>query len=167
MAKTRDIRIIREIKPKIKVIEEDGEQVVKQEKEEEPLEDLVTDAPSAREFPEFVMLGANGAQGVQETAPREEIKTPSATTEEENKNVVRYQVQPDVTEEEIARIYRTAEVSEVRPIMLTTTGEERSQRGVSANREVEALRTKGAERRYEISIEPEKPVKKRKYPWEA
>jgi len=162
MAKLKDIKVIGEIKSKIKIIEKEEEQVEEQEKEEEPLEDLVMDAPSAREFPEFSMLGGQGAQ---ETERENVAQTPSATTEEENKNPVRYQVQGDISEGEIARIYRT-EVSEARPIMLGIRESDRTSREISANREVESLRTNDEEIKYKLSSEPEKPTKKRKYPWE-
>jgi hypothetical protein len=163
MGKTRNIKIVREIKPKIRIIEKE-EQVVEQEKKEEPLEDLVSDAPSAREFPEF--LGRQKEQELAQTQP--EITTPSATTEEESKGAVRYQVQRDITEEEIARTYQT-EISGVKsmPTMLSAPEQEGAKRTGFESRELEALRTRDEEKRYEISFEPEKPIKKRKYPWEA
>jgi len=161
MAKIRNIKIIKEIKPETKVIESKEEKA--EEAAEESLEDITIDAPSAREFPEFAMLGGEGSQGIEQR--QEIIQTPSATTEEENKNAVRYQVQGDISEGEIARIYRT-EVSEARPIMLGIRESDRTSRGISANREVESLRTNDEEAKYKLSSEPEKPTKKRKYPWE-
>ena len=162
MTKSKEIKVIREIKPKIKVIE-----LKKEEKEdeitEESLEDIAIDAPSAREFPEFAMPEEQGSQGIEQR--QEFAQTPSATTEEENKNAVRYQIQGDVTEEEITRTYRT-EISGANPIMLGTT-KERAPRERLANRELEAIGTRNEESKYKISINQEQPVKKRKYPWEA
>jgi hypothetical protein len=166
MAKTRNIKIIKEIKPKIKVIEKEEEEKEIEKAEEiteEPLEDLVIDAPSAREFPEF----SERPREQEPTQMPPEITTPSATTGGESKGAVRYQIQTDITEEEIERTYRT-EVSEAKPIptMLSTTTQERIAPGRLSSRELEAVRTRDEEKRYEISFEPEKPVKKRKYPWE-
>jgi len=165
MAKPKDIKIIKEIKSKINVIEKEEEEIEKtEETTEESLEDIAFDAPSAREFPEFSMLGEQGSQGTEQR--QDIIQTPSATTEEENKNPVRYQVQGDISEGEIARIYRT-EVSEARPIMLSIDRSDRTSREISTNREVESLRTQDAEIKYRLPSGPEKPIKKRKYPWES
>jgi len=165
MTKTGNIKIIKEIKPKIRIIEKEEEEIEKtEETTEESLEDIALDAPSAREFPEFAMLGG---QGVQEMAQREDIaRTPSATTEEENKNAVRYQIQEDITEEEIKQKYQTNS-SEARPILLSTTEQERNPRNRFANRELESQRTKNEENRYDLPFESEKPTKKRKFPWEV
>ena len=163
MAKSRDIKIIGEIKSKIKVIETEEETEKAEETTEEPLEDLVMDAPSAREFPEFGMLGG---QGSQEMEQRAEAQTPSAATTDENKNAVRYQIQKDVTEEEIARTYRT-DVSEARPIMLGMTNQDRTSGERLSNRELESARNKDEGVKYKLSAEPEKQEKKRKYPWES
>ena len=148
----------------MKIIEsEEEKEIEKSEETAESLEDIAFDAPSAREFPEFAMLGGEGSQGIEQ---REELaQTPSGTTKEENKNAVRYQIQKDVTEEEIARTYRT-ETSEARPIMLSTSSQERNPERRLANRELESAGSINEESKYKISTEPEKQEKKRKYPWE-
>ena len=163
MAKSKDIKVIREIKSKIKIIEKEKEEEKGQETTES-LEDITIDAPSAREFPEFAMLGGEGHQEMEQR--QDIIQTPSATTEEENKNAVRYQVQRDITEEEIKQKYQT-NVSGASPIMLGTTDQERAPRERLANRELEAMGARNEDNKYQISLEPEKQTKKRKYPWES
>src|SRR3989344_566675 len=109
MAETKKQKVIvREIEPKIKVreiTEEEKEDELAEKASEESLEDITTDAPSSREFPEFSRQNIN----VQEQAREEEVQaqTPSGTTAEETRTAVRYQIQREITEREISRTYRS------------------------------------------------------------
>ena len=130
--------------------------------EETPLEEIISeDAPSAREFPQFA--GRTSEQD------RGNLQTPSATTEAENKNVEIYQVQRDLTESEIARVYPTDELATPRTADLTAAAQERQMDRMNRNslisREFDSTSRMMEDKKYELSLE-DKHVKKRKHPWE-
>lgn len=164
--------IVREIAPKFKVteIKEENADEAPEAQEESPLEELTTDAPSARMFPESMPLPQT--QLPQERIEEPVIPTPAATTETEGRNAIRYQIQTDISEREIKRVYNT-QSAESRSIELKNTMLTAHQGRINmsrmANPEVEALRGQTAEqeRHYEITPEDRPKAERRKYPWEA
>jgi len=154
-SKSKEIKIVKEIKSKmivreIKTQEQDEE--IKEEKEEF-LEDIVSTAPSGREFPEF-------------RAREQEVPQTPSEVKQETKNATTYQITRDLTEEEIARKYRT-NTAPSGTIMLRTEIQEKENRSDFSNRELEGLKSQSQEEKYEISIKSETQTKKRRYPWEA
>lgn len=163
--------IVREIKPKIKIIEPENKEQsveVQQETGETPLEDIITDAPSSREFPALSSEQPRGS--VRERGS--ETPTPAATTTAESSSGAKYGIQQDVTEAEIRKVYQSRAVSprqtgadQANP-QIQVPGL-RDTRDMLKNREVEALRTEQADERYSIDIEPKAQSQRRKLPWEA
>ncbi len=173
MAKKPKI-IVREIPSKMKVTEiaeepapeEVSEEHIEETNKEPSLESITADAPSAREFPEVTR------EQQPEQAPRAEepaIPTPAGTTEAEGRAAVRYDVQRNVTEKEIRKVYQSRE-AETRTLERNpnlTIPERQDRRDMFSNRELEAFRADEQEQnKYEISTEPKATSEKRKYPWE-
>ena len=157
MAKTKKSKkIIREIKPKIKVISK-KEGAVKESKESEeteeaPLEEIISDAPSAREFPSLLR---GEIQEQRAPGPEPSVSTPASTTVEEASAGDRYSIQENVTEEDITRLYQTASPEPPRTTLLATreTGSMPSRVDLT-NRELTATRTEQEEDKYDVKIEP-------------
>ncbi len=162
---------VRELAPKFKVTEIKGEESGEgaEMEGESPLEDIATDAPSAREFPGAVqnIPPAEQAERAEELTP-----TPAATTEAEGRTAARYQIQTNISEMELKRVYNTqsAESREiaVRNTMLTASQKQLTN-ALMRNPEVEAVRGQTAEeeRQYEVTPEGKPKTERRKYPWEA
>jgi hypothetical protein len=168
--------IVREIPSKIKIIEPEAEEQKPEEKEEfreeASLEDLTTGAPSPRVFP--TLLRENIPEQRQET---EQVKEGDMSgnlgvihTEEESKFGAKYEVQRNVTENEIRKVYNTRametrQLESRNPMLL---GSERKITTLPRSPEVEATRagTEEEDKRYEFAPETAEPTSKRKYPWE-
>ena len=161
-------RIVREIKPKIRIIEpEIEEQSVgePQEAGEAPLEEMIVDAPSSREFP---TLSAEQARELAQERGAE-TQTPAATTESEAASGAKYSVQRDISEAEIRKIYQSrATISRQAGSEQTISIPEiRDSKAMFKNREIESLRTEQTDEKYSIDLEPKAPSQKRKLPWEV
>lgn len=168
MAKARKSKmIVREIKPKIKVIElEQKEEQIKipAEKEEAPLEEIISDAPSSREFPSIT---GETAQQEQRLQGREQEAQPSPIIE--TTGSARYAIQRNVSEQDIARLYqsKTAEITRMERGSGGIGGIS-SQRVDLSSRETGAVREGGQEdEKYNIQIEQKPASAKRRYPWES
>jgi len=169
MTKTRKLKkVIREIKPKIKVIDKKEESSKESEENKEtgeaPLEEIISDAPSAREFPSILK---GDVQGQRTSEPEPPVPTPASTTIEESSTGQRYAIQESVSEEEITRVYRSNLIETSRATPLSTReSSPLSARTDFTNREIEAARTVQVEEQHYVKIEPKSGAKKRKLPWE-
>jgi len=167
-------RIIREIPSKMKIIEPEAEEQKPEEKEEfreeASLEDLTAGAPSPRAFPTLLREQQIPEQrtGMEEQAAI--APAASETKEEESKFGAKYEVQRNVTEQEIRKVYNTRametrQLESRNPLLL---GSERKITTLPRSPEVEAARagTEEGDKRYELAPETAEPTSKRKYPWE-
>lgn len=152
---------IKEIKKNIKITEIKKEEVIeKKPQEEESLEELALDAPSARAFPQFNQPEIR-VQEIQAPAEREEKK-------EENTNQPAYAVR-NVTEGELQRTYETRATTAQRSIIRNPVLAQRERPASELqNPEIQALKSReqdGGQERYEVKIE-ESEQRRRKLPWE-
>ena len=163
MTKTKKSKmIIREIKPKIKVTElEQKEGQIKNLIEEAPLEEIISDAPSSREFPSISEETAQQEQRLQ--GREQEAQNPPII---ETTGSARYAIQRDVSERDIARLYqsKTAEIAGMERGSSGTS----SQRVDLSSREMGVVREGGQEdEKYNIQAEQKSASTKRRYPWES
>ena len=157
--------IVREIRPKMKIIESEEEQPVKSPVKEVPLEEVIADAPSSREFPKFSRLDAD----INERQRGEENQWLSSETESEGAPRKIYQIQGNVGEKEARETYQSSSSQES---MISAPLVPKNQRGSFAGRDVMAVEdsrtpSQSDEVKYSVKVESQEPAKKRRYPWEA
>jgi len=169
MAKPKKI-IVREIKKNIKITEIKKEEEVKPEIKEESLEDLTDSAPSSREFPQF---NEPAIRAQQQAEAQPEAGTEARTDEQAQTPAQPTYTVHNVTEGELQRTYEARltgrnQGEAIRNPMVAPRGTSPSQ--LLQDSEVQAMRNQREQEeqnKYEVSLEPQHEVKKRKYPWEA
>lgn len=172
MAKKSKVKI-REIAPKMKIIEEKKEQEA-EENDETPLEEMTAmpSMPSRGASMPFV----SEVRIVEQHAQEVETPTPSGTTEAESRAQVRYGIQRDVSEREIRRVYNERRSSQEASLqgqraLAPPLQNLPRQIGPKTLRNDEIGRTAGMEEapedKYEVNLEKESKGVRRKYPWEA
>lgn len=158
---------IREIKKNIKIreLKSDEEEILESETEEPSLEDIASDAPSAREFPEFT-----GRAQLEQGEQAQQIQTTSATTEEESRAAVRYSVQENVSEAELQAKYESSasrmNVAQTGAHTLLPSREGHIS-SMFENRELAAAQSQEQEEKYEVLQDIKPKEQKKRYPWEA
>lgn len=174
MAKTKNSdkskMIVRELAPKMKIIEPEAKTDESGEQEEASLEDLTEESPASASFSPDISMNRTPL-----TIEREpEVQTTSGTTQAENNAAVKYEIQRNVSEKEIKKVY-SERVSETmqsgsRALVLTSPNP-RTQARDDLFRNWETESTMGAgsdeERPYEITPERKAQSTARRDPWEG